>query len=1333
MDLFGAILRGGPGSGNHGHAGRPGEVGGSAPGDGPSDPIEQTAFRHQGKITPSGTIHDPSVLGKGVYDHTTEAGFLTHDGKFITRTEAAQLVLGKERAGDNYHLDSTQVPLIQQVVRHKVAKENRSVSLVADGKQAKIRDISVLDEETQEPKKVQLVVNPSKDDIQSLLNPTGKTPEKSQFVRTLKTPSGVVYAWHGGNAIHAEVGFALGLNASEMEQGSDGFDVRNGKLTSWMNVVEIKSNPLIGAILKGDWSEEDHPRESDGKFTDYGGGGESVKLYRGGGSGSYFTNDPAEAAGYAHMQKLIEVIDSDDELGEIAYEVLAEGGGESLTDLSSGTLEDIISGNSEHELPKFENTDVHEYEIRPGKALDLTHFGSVVDLESDWNDLHKLKLVDESWDEIDDDYKQEMKDKYDQKSTYFLFENEGVYARAFELGYDAVQFHDEGSSGKSGHRTWIVRDHEKQSTLIKSNPLIGAIIKGGDGSGNFGHAGRPGEVGGSAPSDSPAIHTGDAPTVGETRLVGYHFSREDRTVIGLKREYAGTAAAGSEANQLIRDVSGKVQPDAASIYVYLPGARVEDNVAKVASVTHRITFPKLRVLSVHSAAFHNLKTLAEANVLSHKSTFPSIASEINILAKNSGFEAIVDENRGVASLLIDVPPQNIQREDFGIQDFYERLPVESNVDSRRNLPLRMRGTWIARSNRAELHPVENLKQLEQEFAVVKEQIDREVMNRYKAEVRYSRAKDAPPDVQDRARDEYVDAYVEIRKNVGVKETKDWFDLKIAGMSPETKLFWMAKEPNSRIKFVANNIISKIDPSLSDTISQTAANIIHAEAQSGRAPDPSTWSIPDPPVFGSLFQEANPQDKIKIWAEYVLKTQGYSKTDSELRYLQNLMDTPGARRALAPVIQTAIPKLLEDADRRIHDVQSFGDYWFIPSSMRIQYEDHVTKAALEKWNTNTVTYQGEVLPDQVQAKLHWINRVQKEELTMPERLDPMSERGQHTVKESWDTSTAVEDDQRNYERTRSLVNGLKRTRFDTAIAQRASDQGLAPQTRMALSKLKDNPQVSEWLYNEIEDRLWNGWKSSSTSRDGQLLRWAVDQELGGRSRFSDQDWRHINEAIGSLADRAGDFELMKPVVAGQPGSEIKIRDVLFGNANVEATHGREIAATLVRAYVRATWEASQWAMARQGIDHVVVYRAVFLPTDMVENTEKTKINMPAPGTAVAQSTYFQRKNDERDYEHPILTQLPQVNLKKHSAQSTTLDRTVANHWEGVFDTKTPEINAGNTTRVVLRIKVPRAAVVSLPSMGKNMQGEREIILAGTHWDAWDAWAGHAPDFADLEIK
>ena len=90
-------------------------------------------------------------------------------------------------------------------------------------------------------------------------------------------------------------------------------------------------------------------------------------------------------------------------------------------------------------------------------------------------------------------------------------------------------------------------------------------------------------------------------------------------------------------------------------------------------------------------------------------------------------------------------------------------------------------------------------------------------------------------------------------------------------------------------------------------------------------------------------------------------------------------------------------------------------------------------------------------------------------------------------------------------------------------------------------------------------------------------------------------------------------------------------------------------------------------------------------------------------------------------------LPDLKLMRNGALSTTAKESVANGWGGCGETPP------NPERVVMRIDAPARSVLSLPVYGKNIADEEECVLAGTQWNAWDAWKGKAIDVSKEPIK
>jgi GNAT superfamily N-acetyltransferase len=137
---------------------------------------------------------------------------------------------------------------------------------------------------------------------------------------------------------------------------------------------------------------------------------------------------------------------------------------------------------------------------------------------------------------------------------------------------------------------------------------------------------------------------------------------------------------------------------------------------------------------------------------------------------------------------------------------------------------------------------------------------------------------------------------------------------------------------------------------------------------------------------------------------------------------------------------------------------------------------------------------------------------------------------------------------------------------------------------------------------------------------------------------------------------------------------------------------------LKALLRAKWETTQWLLDKAGIHELNLYRAVVVPT--LKDTKVERI--PIRDTGIS------------------LQKLPEANIIRAGAQSTALKASVSNGWDG------PE-------RIVLRMRVPRTAALSVPAYGINVHAEREVVVTGTAWKDWDAWRGQAPDFHTVPIE
>jgi hypothetical protein len=236
------------------------------------------------------------------------------------------------------------------------------------------------------------------------------------------------------------------------------------------------------------------------------------------------------------------------------------------------------------------------------------------------------------------------------------------------------------------------------------------------------------------------------------------------------------------------------------------------------------------------------------------------------------------------------------------------------------------------------------------------------------------------------------------------------------------------------------------------------------------------------------------------------------------------------------------------------------------------------------------------------------------------------------------------------------------------------------TREILTERKLPAPPDETLAH-YDTQLWSAWKSSSTSTDGQVLQLATADELGGRLNVK-------------TAAAAGEFNR---------------KSLLFyADREYSKMGGYEG----VKAYLRAKWETTQYLLDKADVKELALFRSIALDKDL---RQKLFVKNLRP-KMFALLKHLQNAEDINGYTH-----MKTLDVKRNGAASTSLDAGVSNGW-GLDD-----------TRIVLRAKVPRTAAISVPAYGINVHSEREVVVAGTAWKGWDAWAGKAPEFNTVPLR
>lgn len=126
----------------------------------------------------------------------------------------------------------------------------------------------------------------------------------------------------------------------------------------------------------------------------------------------------------------------------------------------------------------------------------------------------------------------------------------------------------------------------------------------------------------------------------------WHFSVEDVTETGIKREFAGTGAAGQERARF-KYVDGKIDPESAVVHVYVNTGRAEYMVVTKANFLNKI-IAKLRLIPIDTPILKE--------ILDEKGG--DLMAMINAL-RSYGYDGIVDTDRGMAQINRDIDTSEI--------------------------------------------------------------------------------------------------------------------------------------------------------------------------------------------------------------------------------------------------------------------------------------------------------------------------------------------------------------------------------------------------------------------------------------------------------------------------------------------------------------------------------------------------------------------------------------------------------------------------------------------------------------------------------------------------
>lgn len=364
--------------------------------------------------------------------------------------------------------------------------------------------------------------------------------------------------------------------------------------------------------------------------------------------------------------------------------------------------------------------------------------------------------------------------------------------------------------------------------------------------------------------------------------------------------------------------------------------------------------------------------------------------------------------------------------------------------------------------------------------------------------------------------------------------------------------------------------------------------------------------------------------------------------------------------------------------------------------------------------------------------------------LPEKFDPLE----------------LGSSQSDYTQTQLIARDVSQKRATELIIERG-----------AVDKSISAADVHRAVIN-ADRNIWSEWKGSSTSEAGQILQLATAEELGGRLYTKHKDFMSPEKLKGKAENeffRIGGYEGVKALVRAKwettqllleksgHNTVALYRAVVIPEINRPASfdvqifnkQGNEVAKFEVQAGPNSAKDLMSAKDQAEAAGHT--FKATEIPDTTVEKVEvplpgtggtkyevtatnkagNSEVNLPFATkeeaenmlkemTKTTDGTSWTIKEINSDPDKLRYERLPDVDIKRNGASSTTLTPSVANGWNG-------------SGRTVLRIEVPRTAVLSVPAYGANVHGEKEVVVTGTAWKQWDAWKGRAPDFETVPMK
>jgi hypothetical protein len=290
------------------------------------------------------------------------------------------------------------------------------------------------------------------------------------------------------------------------------------------------------------------------------------------------------------------------------------------------------------------------------------------------------------------------------------------------------------------------------------------------------------------------------------------------------------------------------------------------------------------------------------------------------------------------------------------------------------------------------------------------------------------------------------------------------------------------------------------------------------------------------------------------------------------------------------------------------------------------------------------------------------------LELPEKFDPMNE-------------TSGED----YQRTQAVAKYLSDHRAAQLITERAE----AGRIGVAGHGGPNSPGVDKAKWTErmlgevqsVDNRLWSGWKSSSTGEEGRILQVAAADELGGRLR----EQKTVDKPQDHPENDPPEVVAAKATVGDSQASPYKTQM----SKSLIAAYNAGAPPDVIKAF------------------HKLVYPGLTTTGPLKENDLD-----PAAKKTVQDWEKSQKYNVADIPNTPVMKseavdgfiRLPEVSIARNGAASTTISRDVANGWSGTTNYAPSGINK-------------QAVIASANEQFKNIGGYEGVKAAiRAKWEA-----------------